>query len=142
MLALTLWQPWATLVVAGAKPYEFRGWPLTRGTGIRWAVHAATRPVRWYELAGILNEIERGITHGMDAALAQEVLRRAWADPESLPLGAVLGTVLGGAPVRASVLFANADPEMWANPVRDPEPLPAPVSAKGRQGWWNWERGR
>ena len=25
MLALTIWQPWASLIMIGAKPYEFRG---------------------------------------------------------------------------------------------------------------------
>jgi len=27
MKALTIWQPWASLIMAGYKPYEFRGWP-------------------------------------------------------------------------------------------------------------------
>lgn len=26
MKALTIWQPWASLIISGAKPYEFRGW--------------------------------------------------------------------------------------------------------------------
>lgn len=29
MKALTIYQPWASLVMIGAKPHEFRGWPLT-----------------------------------------------------------------------------------------------------------------
>jgi hypothetical protein len=33
MKALTIWQPWATLIMIGAKPHEFRGqwiWPEDR----------------------------------------------------------------------------------------------------------------
>src|SRR5215212_7204780 len=30
LLALTIWQPWATLVIADCKPYEFRTWPAPR----------------------------------------------------------------------------------------------------------------
>lgn len=26
MKALTIWQPWASLIMIGAKPYEFRSW--------------------------------------------------------------------------------------------------------------------
>jgi hypothetical protein len=26
MKAITVWQPWASLIAIGAKPYEFRGW--------------------------------------------------------------------------------------------------------------------
>lgn len=25
--AITIWQPWATLIAEGAKPFEFRSWP-------------------------------------------------------------------------------------------------------------------
>ena len=44
MKALTLWQPWASLVIAGAKPYEFRSWSPPRWLiGQRIVIHAAAR---------------------------------------------------------------------------------------------------
>lgn len=42
---ITLWQPWATLVAAGAKPFEFRAWPAPqRLWGRRVAGHTGTMP--------------------------------------------------------------------------------------------------
>jgi hypothetical protein len=43
--SLTIWQPWASLIMIGAKPYEFRGrsylrYPNRREPGERVAIHA------------------------------------------------------------------------------------------------------
>lgn len=46
MLALTLWQPWAHVVVYGGKRLENRSWapsPTTIPLGTRFAVHASLR---------------------------------------------------------------------------------------------------
>lgn len=45
--ALTIWQPWASLIVADAKPWEFRGWAAPKAyRGKRIAIHAGARPPR------------------------------------------------------------------------------------------------
>lgn len=50
MKALTIWQPWASLIVAGAKPFEFRGWSMPRSMiGQRIVIHAAARKVNRVE---------------------------------------------------------------------------------------------
>jgi hypothetical protein len=50
--AITIWQPWATLIAIGAKPFEFRSWPVpARLIGQRIAVHAGARPVRCKEVS-------------------------------------------------------------------------------------------
>lgn len=50
MKALTIWQPWASLVMIGAKPYEFRRWDYReRQSGLqgqRIVIHAGARPVK------------------------------------------------------------------------------------------------
>lgn len=44
MRALTVWQPWASLIAVGAKPYEFRSWPAPAWiVGQRIAIHAGVR---------------------------------------------------------------------------------------------------
>lgn len=139
MLALTLWQPWASLIIAGAKPYEFRSWPLTQGRGVRWAVHAAARPARRSEIAEILGRLERGDNDGMSFSKARALLVPAMGDPSILPLGAVVGSVMGGTPVKASALFVDAAPDVWANPVFHPDVFARPIPAKGRQGWWRFD---
>ena len=44
MKALTIWQPWASLLVSGQKKYETRSWATAYRGPI--AIHAAMRPVR------------------------------------------------------------------------------------------------
>lgn len=44
MKAVSLWQPWASLVACGAKTVETRSWPAPRSVeGQRIAIHAAKR---------------------------------------------------------------------------------------------------
>ena len=58
--AITLYQPWASLVSIGAKPFEFRGWPApARLIGKRVGIHAGARAMKRNELLG-LNEKLRG----------------------------------------------------------------------------------
>jgi hypothetical protein len=55
MKALTIWQPWASLIIAGAKPYEFRGWPPPRSlVGHRIAIHAGARAIKADEVRQLL----------------------------------------------------------------------------------------
>lgn len=44
MKAISLWQPWASLIAAGVKSIETRGWPTNYRGQI--AIHAAKRPRR------------------------------------------------------------------------------------------------
>lgn len=67
--ALTIWQPWASLIAIGAKPYEFRSWPPPAYlVGKRLAIHAGARAVRETEIADLLNRLEKvkGGTAGSD----------------------------------------------------------------------------
>lgn len=69
MKALTLWQPWASLIAVGAKTIETRGWATNyRGP---LAIHAAKRrpDVEMLE-DGLAGELY-GVTTGDDSCLAQ-----------------------------------------------------------------------
>jgi len=79
MLALSLWQPYATLVIVGAKCIETRSWPTEHRGAI--FVHAADKQSR--ELIELCHE------EPFRAALREAGIRR-WQD---LPRKAVLGTV-------------------------------------------------
>lgn len=133
MLALTLWQPWATLVATGAKKVETRSW----GTSFRgWlAIHAAA--TFWLE------GYEACEREPFRSALAAALESRA-----SLPLGAVVGLVRVVNCVRIGPGVAIPDePErsfgdyrpgryMWLfmHPMR----LERPLAAKGGQRLWEW----
>src|SRR6185369_13939683 len=58
MHALTVYQPWASLVMIGAKPYEFRRWDYrTRAPaleGQRIVIHAGARAIKPDEIRDLI----------------------------------------------------------------------------------------
>ncbi len=55
MKALSLWQPWASLIAIGAKPFETRDWPPQMdAVGSTIAIHAGKNLVEGRELAELL----------------------------------------------------------------------------------------
>lgn len=80
MMAVSLWQPWASLIFAGRKKFETRRhhYPLGYHNG-RIAIHAAKKRLPLKMITEKLNEI------------CYEEFGCSWN--ETLPYGAVLGTV-------------------------------------------------
>lgn len=164
MKALTIWQPWASLIIAGAKPFEFRGWRAPRfAIGQRLVIHAGARPVRRSEIEDLLARLggDEAWTTGLHRAQAAPILERALEmtrkspngslfgdDAEPLPLAAGIGSAVLGEPVHGSIAaetFGHRvndsdrdDHANWGWPMLDIEPWPAPAPMKGAQGFWNW----
>jgi hypothetical protein len=130
--AVTIRQPFATLVMAGVKRCENRTWPVRhRGLLI---VHAAAAPPSGRDWPDVLPP-------GLDAG------RLDLPPFRSLPLGAVLGAVDLFACLPHEDLAAEwaADPFArgpfcWL--LRDPRPLAAPVVCRGGLGLWTWRADR
>lgn len=155
MKALTIWQPWASLIMIGAKPYEFRRWSfadkphLAKLIGQRIVIHAGARKPRADELRDVRHRISEGES-ALDPTLATPLVDRvldALVHKEALPipLAAAVGTALLGEPKRCVDLFADTiadsdriDQHMYAWPVQDVRPFPEPIPAAGAQGFWNW----
>lgn len=162
MKALTIWQPWASLIIAGAKPYEFRGWRAPRSLiGQRIVIHAGATKIPATEVAKLFvalrdrdlsepNRIAAAMTC-LDTEKALPILGRAWSPGEEgpLPMSAGLGTAIVGEPrdgfeiaEEFGVPFANysdRDEEAnWGWPMLEVERWDVPVAMKGRQGFWNW----
>lgn len=157
MKALTVWQPWASLIMIGAKPYEFRKWAFTDRralahlVGKRIVIHAGTRAMKAQELEDILQRIDEG-----ESGLAKESAERFVTasllklkgldlqNPDlAAPLGAALGTVIIGEPRKCTDIFKNIDSDridhrMYGWPMIDPQPFPKPIPSMGEQGFWNW----
>lgn len=147
--AITLWQPWASLVIEGAKSHEFRKWPAPKHLrGQRIAIHAGARKIPAAELRGLIYKLERGHSGSIGSKdrvpRALDVVERFWRDPSSIIYSAVLGTAILGEPVRCVDLFGRStdegeiDEKMWAWPVSDIQRYPVSVPAKGAQGFWTW----
>jgi hypothetical protein len=147
--AITVWQPWATLIAEGLKPYEFRSWPAPRSFwGRRVAIHAGARPVKLAEIQDLMRRIEYDGAHGQALEPAAfDLLARARFDPQILPRSAVVCTAILGKPLSpqdvARTLSNDSDRDAhfnWAWPLTDIERLEPPPPAVGRQGWWTWTR--
>ncbi len=146
--ALTVWQPWASLILLDFKPYEFRRWPAPKSfVSRRIAIHAARRACDAEEVRAIALDPER-TCFGGDAAAARQFGRSILRDGAAVPRGAILGTVTLGEPCRANDIACASrdvdlvDPDIWAWPVSAPRKLPQPVPARGKQGFWLWDQSR
>lgn len=151
MMALTIWQPWASLIMAGVKPWEFRGHPAPRSqAGKRIVIHAGARKVQRGELQDLivrLGRADQAWTTGLDLA-ALPLLERWLASPGMLPLASGLGHALLGEPVRADQLSEIAghavndsdrmDHSKWAWPLTDIAFFSHPIPQRGAQGFWPW----
>lgn len=126
--AISLWQPWGSLIARGLKLHETRHWSTShRG---RIAIHAA----KTRDLAGSPDE------------LCRVGLGLRWA--EDLPLGAVVAVArlvacryaehIEGDLTRADRAAGNYAIGRFAWRLEDVRPLAEPIPAVGRQGLFNW----
>lgn len=146
MNALTVWQPWASLIAAGAKPFEWRKWPApTRLHGERIAIHAGSRKVKPEEIRALLYDLERGDT-SLISWMAEPLLRRWLNAPRDLPLSSIICTAVVGPPIRAADLGSSAvadsdrlDHTVWGWPLTQIEAVEPMVPARGAQGLWPWD---
>lgn len=150
MHALTIWQPWASLIMIGAKPFEFRRWDYrTRQpslVGQQIVIHAGARPVRAAEVEDIIARVNDRVSSLIPekAQPLLERLRAAYKCRGVVELSAGLGTATLGMPVQVSRLFNSPadsdriDHHMWAWPLTDIRPFDAPIPMRGAQGFWQW----
>ena len=151
MYAITLHQPWASLIALGLKTVETRSWPApARLVGRRIAVHAGKRLVhqpgdaidqemraRWGEDWRVIIPtgavVATAVLTGM-ARVARTDLRegRAVHDPGT-ELGCAVGT--GRTPIDP---WGDFSAGRWLWFLDDVEALPEPVPAVGRQSFWRW----
>lgn len=135
MKALTLTQPWASLVALGHKSVETRSWTSPyRGP---LAIHAA-----------------KGFPAIARTFYDDQFKRRAW-QPNGLPWPPVLGAVVAIAKLSDVITterFLQGDndpgelelgdytPGRYAWILDDVRPLARPIPARGMLGLWEWER--
>jgi hypothetical protein len=140
--ALTVWQPWTSLIALGFKPYEFRGWPAPKSfAGRRNAIHAA-RPA-WHaeEVKVITRDPERTCFRGGGATAARKFAMSVLQGAAVVPLGAFPGTVALGEPRRAIDLACasgepdDVDPDIWDWPVLMPRRVCKIIPVRGRKGF-------
>lgn len=150
--ALTIWNPWASLIAAGAKPYEWRGREAPRRfVGLRIAIHAGARKVNRNEIAELILQLrtEGAAGTSLIPEIALPLLERWYMSPGMLPLSSVLCTAILGKPITAAVyasrhgLYAadsdRLDHTKWGWPLTDIRVCEPFIPAKGAQGFWKWD---
>ena len=149
MKAITLHQPFASLVACGHKTVETRSWaPPRELIGERIAIHAAKRKPAVESFSVELMHCLLG-TIGWDwgawprgAVVATAVIREAltvyWRDPADTKVSAHPAGqryALREVPVCACGDYSEG---RWLWMLDDIEPLDPPVPARGYQGLWEW----
>lgn len=140
--ALTIRQPWASLLALGVKQMETRSWDTkVRGPVAIHAGLAMPCPRRDYFALGEF-EFER-CTSGLI------MWGPGYEKGTLLPMGAVLAignlfqtrstTNSEHAPGDRELALGDHRPGRFAWSITSISPLPEPIPAKGRQGFWNWE---
>ncbi|MBW7968164.1 hypothetical protein [Bradyrhizobium sp. BR 10289] len=159
--ALTVYQPWATLIILGAKPFEFRKWKFTDKPYLaqlvsrRIVVHASARRPPFGELDDILRRMDDGES-GLDDKIARPIVEglraalRARGNDADLseiaPLSVALGTVIIGEPRSVLDIFKGTpiadsdrlDHSLYGWPMIEPKAFERPIPSAGAQGFWNW----
>lgn len=151
MKVLTVWQPWASMIVLGLKPYEFRGYAAPASIwGQRIGIHAGARSMRRAELDDLLSGLRAELAgHGLPTTLRvretiaflEQVIAEGMA---SLPTSAIVGSAVLDVPMLAKDLAElradsdRVDHTKWAWPMCAPTQARPPQPAKGMQGFWNW----
>lgn len=138
--AISLWQPWGwALFVEDAKVHETRHWPAPqRLMGKTVLVHAAKRPIG-------ADDLSPALTRFCTSRLGEN-----WRPRKVLTFGAFLGTAIlaacfrigrdgstpWGDPTPADLLLGDWSAGRYAWRLENRVALPAPIPAKGQQGWW------
>ena len=127
MKALSLWQPWASLIAAHVKRHETRHWSTAYRGPI--AIHAA----KTLDVAGAPDE------------LCMAAIGRNWS--RTIPIGMVVAVarLAGCIETRRACALTAADreagnyaPGRYAWRLEDVRALRQPIPATGRQGLFNW----
>lgn len=130
MKAITIKQPWASLICMGIKDIENRSWP-TKIRG-RILIHASVKPVKYHSALEFFGE-DRLI-----------VIKEKIGDVPSLPLSSIIGSVEIVDCVSKSHDSIRDSKSIWAdsncwhwvlsNPILFPEPIPV----KGKLSFWDY----
>jgi hypothetical protein len=131
MKAITLIQPWATLVAIGAKHIETRSWSTPYHGPL--AIHAAKGFPEWARERFFDLQICKALEVGGIRSLYQ------------LPLGAIIATCTlvdcvritrDNAPPMPEFCFGDFTPWRWAWHLSDVKVLTMPMPARGKLGLW------
>lgn len=145
MKAITIWQPWASLMALGFKEIETRSWKAPSSIiNNKVAIHAAKKII---PLQDFLNSLE-GLDTNQKNNIIQTIIQEYGAY-EKMPTGAIVATGILSDVQPAEVLRKKILPlERACGDYSDNRfgwifkgtfKLEKPMPAKGMQRLWNWD---
>jgi hypothetical protein len=146
MKAISIWQPHASLIVCGAKPFETRHWAAPKwAIGQRIAIHASKCTDDLIDLQEyIQGRQEFGDAEVIDSyeAMWEELVAAGFSTLAALPRGAIIGTAVMSECIRTEDLidpghFGNFAPGRFAWRMTDLKPLAESIQFRGQQGFFN-----
>lgn len=139
MKALSIWQPWASLLMADVKSYETRNWSPPRDLiGDRIAIHAS-------KTAKGLQIYTDAMEDFANAAMHSAALAIGYSQGKPLPFGCILGTAriafilqtdgeYGSEVLPDERALGDWSAGRYAWRLTDHEPLATPIPYRGQQG--------
>jgi hypothetical protein len=138
MKVISVWQPWASLIILGHKFIETRGWPAPKSLIDETIGIAATSQLKAEQRIAMQDPEFKRYYDELDMPPL-----------DALPYGAVIGTVrLHSCEVMTEEFMADVTGEekafgIWAPGryawrLRYPKAFERPVPVRGMQGVWNW----
>lgn len=144
MKAISIWQPHASLLLIGAKPFETRSWPVPkRLIGQRVAIHAAKAAGDLIEIGQyVLDRMSRSRFDEQLEAYVSAILGAGFRNCRELPRGCILGSVILSESLAAESAedhhgFGDFRPGRFAWRVADSRVLPNPIPFRGMQGFFD-----
>lgn len=146
MKAITIWQPWASLIACGAKKNETRSWYTSYRGDI--AIHASKKPLKkiWDE---ILDEKTKVMINTITATEAPHMMYRDELIP-ILPCGSIVAIaelkdciritpeyVLNLS--RQEYALGDYTTGRYAWVLDNVRPLDESIEISGKQGIWQWD---
>ncbi len=134
MRALTLYQPWATLIAELLKHFETRSWrPQDARIGERIAIHAGKVTDAWAKAAPLITRSLGTEPLPSGAIVALAVL----ASVHRTPRTGGMPEALRDAPQGADEMeFGDYAPGRWIWQITDIQKLPEPVACPGSRTLW------
>jgi hypothetical protein len=160
MKAISLWQPWASLIAIGAKQYETRSWSTPyRGPLV---IHAAKRTVEAMQLQWAINALRPSdatelrtwpigtFNYYAIKAIYEHAKRPIGSFIKQLPLGAALCVVdlvdciqmtdeFIASMTKQERAFGLWESGRFAWKLEVTQVFSPAIPASGKQGLWNWQ---
>ncbi len=147
MKAITLWQPWASLIASGAKKIETRSWATNYRGAL--AIHAAKTDNE--ELRAMISmwHIQTGLAPLKGQKNILPELTWSGIQWDDLPKGCVIAICklvdciptdnMTQKQIEIERHFGDFSPGRFAWILEDVQLLPEPIPVNGKQGLWNLE---